>query len=178
MKFLEPCVLHMHTVVSRGFISSSLYSNSVCVLRYTHIHSHTGIHTHTVITLSFSPFMVSKSRQYTSALTLRACLYTNRHESCSVSVSWNVCAPAYEHRSQRGVQFKDAFAFWFVSVPSEQLLTAPALHIHSHFQSFSQRGTLVFTSCLNNLTNKGLGHLSFSLSHTHSLHHFPLLTST
>jgi hypothetical protein len=113
--------------------------------------------------------MVSKSRQYTAALTLRACLYINRHESCSVSVSWNVCVAAYEHRSQRGVQFKDAFAFWFVSVPSEQLLTAPALHIHSHFKSFNQRGTLAFASCLNNLTSKGLGHLSFSLSLSLSL---------
>ena len=69
----------------------------------------------------------------TQLLSLRACLYINRHESCSASVSWKVCAAAYEHR--RGVKFKDAFAFWFAAVPSEQLLTAPALHMHTHFKS-------------------------------------------
>ena len=73
----------------------------------------------------------------------------------------------YDHR--RGVQFKDAFAFWFAAVPSEQLLTAPALHMHTFKVSFSQRGTLAFAACLSNLTSKGLGHLSLSLSLSLSL---------
>lgn len=30
--------------------------------------------------------------------------------------------------------------------------------------SFNQRGTLAFAACLSNLTSKGLGHLSLSLS--------------
>ncbi len=64
----------------------------------------------------------------------------------------------YDHR--RGVKFKDAFAFWFAAVTSEQLLTASALHMHK--VSFSQRGTLAFAACLSNLTCKGLGHLSLS----------------
>jgi len=64
----------------------------------------------------------------TQQFALRACLYINRHDSCSSSVPWNVCAAAYEHRVETGgVTFKDAFAFWFAAVPSEQLLTAPAL---------------------------------------------------
>ena len=105
----------------------------------------------------------------TQLLSSRACLYINRHESCCVSVSSNVCAAAYEHRAERGgVKFKDAFAFWFAAVPFEQLLTLYTC-THTFKVSFSQRGTLAFAACLSNLTSKGLGHLSLSLSLSLSL---------
>ena len=114
----------------------------------------------------------------TQLLSLRACLYINRHESCSASVSSNVCAAAYEHRAERGgVKFKDAFAFWFAAVPFEQLLTLYTC-THTFKVSFSQHGTLAFAACLSNLTSKGLGHLSLSLSLSLSLHHFPLRACT
>ncbi len=94
---------------------------------------------------------------------------------CRVSLSV-VCAAAYEHRAERGgVKFKDVFEFWFSTVSFEQLLTLYTC-THTFKVSFSQRGTLAFAACLNNLTNKGLGHLSLSLSL--SLSHFPLRVCT
>jgi len=115
--------------------------------------------------------LVSKSRQYTTALctSMSVCkqLKQERLLLCLGPLE-RVRHCLWTQSGDRvwgGVKFKESFVFWSAAVTSEQLLTTPALSdtcTNTFKVSFSQRGTLALTSCLSNLTSKGLGHLSLA----------------